>query len=74
MILTSGLMNDQTMVKLRDADMGGYLLGHHIMKGGKLNNSKLNNSKLNKSTKSKKDKKTKIKGGRMDNRKKEKVE
>lgn len=35
-ILNSSFMNDQTMVKLRDADMGGYLLGHHVMKGGRL--------------------------------------
>ena len=54
-ILRSGFMNDQTMVKLRDADMGGYLLGHHVMKGGRLTKKK----KVKKTKRSGK----KIKGG-----------
>lgn len=54
-ILRSGIMNDNTMIKLRDADMGGYLLGHHVMKGGRL-------------TKKKKRPGKKMKGGKIDDR------
>jgi hypothetical protein len=60
-ILKSGFMNDQTMVKLRDADMGGYLLGHHVMKGGRLTKKKSKKDEK-KSVKKKK----KMKGGKID--------
>jgi len=56
-ILNSQLMNDRTMVKLRDADEGGYLIGHHVMKGGRLTKKRSKNRAGKKGKKSKKRKK-----------------
>ena len=57
-ILQSQLMNDKTMIQLRDADQGGYLLGHHVMKGGR----------LTKKRKSRKKRKTEKKSGKKSKR------
>lgn len=64
-ILNSGFMNDQTMIRLRDADMGGYLLGHHIMKGGRLTKKRKGKKEKEKEKRSKK-----MKGGKKKKRKK----
>jgi len=54
-LLNSSKLTDDMMVNLRDADKGGYLLGFHVMKGGKLIKKKKTKNKKNK----KKTKKTK---------------